>query len=118
MGTDKMKLKAVQNPAIKNSQGPPITRSRQQKRHLPIREARKSCHLPLPAYRSALISASLRHGEIDIKFLGKNEEAEEEDYPKYFGSPAKLNIKKMTLSQLEEKYGKSNSASIASPRAK
>jgi hypothetical protein len=60
----------------------------------------------------------LRHGEIDIKFLGKNEEAEEEDYPKYFGSPAKLNIKKMTLSQLEEKYGKSNSASIASPGAK
>ena len=47
----------------------------------------------------------LKDGRIDITFLGKNKEAEEADYPKYFASPTKLQIKRMTLDELEKKYG-------------
>lgn len=43
-------------------------------------------------------------GEIDRVFLGKNEEAEKEDYPQYFAAPSKLTIKQITLAQLQQKF--------------
>lgn len=46
----------------------------------------------------------LSAGKIKIAFLGKNQEAEKEDYPQYFSSPVKWQIQKTTLAQLAQKY--------------
>jgi len=46
----------------------------------------------------------LSDGKINVTFLGKNQEAEKEDYPQYFASPAKWQVQKTTLAGLSQKY--------------
>ena len=48
----------------------------------------------------------LSSGKIAITFLGKDQEAKKEDYPQYFATPTKWQIKKITLGELTQKYGK------------
>lgn len=59
-------------------------------------------------------------GEIKITFLGKNknQEAEKEDYPKYFAVPTKLQIIKFTLGQVEKTYTTPDLTNVITPAPK
>lgn len=55
------------------------------------------------------------NGKILKMFLGKNQEAEKEDYPQYFASPTKWQIQKCTLGELEQKYVNPDLNNVISP---
>jgi len=59
----------------------------------------------------------LSDGQLKTTFLGKNQEAEKENYPKYFGSPPKWQIQKTTLAQLARTYANPDPANVITPAA-
>ena len=54
-------------------------------------------------------------GKFRRTFLGKDQEAEVEDFPQYFASPAKWNIHQYTLAQLRQKYPNVSNPSATPP---
>ena len=59
----------------------------------------------------------LSNGQLQTTFLGKNQEAEKEDYPKYFNSSPKWQIQKTTLAELEQKYANPDPTNVITPAA-